>query len=192
MVLLVICWARNDVTLIRKLRESNYWRHFALWSDWKISQHFAAPILANTGQYWPILANTGQYWFHREMTPEERAQKLHTDDTSPRSLLLIGHGSSKICINQSEVLARSWLVTYCNSVQVSQFECLHCNSVQVSWFECPHCSGVQVSWFECLQCSSVQVSWFECLHCNSVQVSWFECLHCDGVQVSWSECPHWH
>ena len=55
------------------------------------------------------------------MTPEERAQKLHTDDASPpKSVLLIVHGLRKICINQSEVLARSWLVT-CHQYGVSAF-----------------------------------------------------------------------
>ena len=62
-----------------------------------------------------------QYWFHHEMTPEEGAQKLHTDDASPpKSVLLIVHGLRKICINQSEVLARSWLVT-CHQYGVSAF-----------------------------------------------------------------------
>ena len=55
------------------------------------------------------------------MTPEEGAQKLHTDDASPpKSVLLIVHGLRKICINQSEVLARSWLVT-CHQYGVSAF-----------------------------------------------------------------------
>ena len=61
MVLLVICGARNDVTVMRKLRES---------SSGDTLPSNQADKLANILQC--------QWWIHHKITPEERAEKLDT------------------------------------------------------------------------------------------------------------------